>query len=338
MSKRKSKKSKTKEVVNKEMITKIEQQENIEVKLSNEANDQEKTTEKMVNMSKKTSRGKHDTNNEKNKKVDLKKKVTIIVIMLMVICFGLLVYSIVNIVKWKTECGATQKQLDDIQEVADVIEVEDNENVEILDSQDNQENPYWKFIKTKLINVDFSELKETNNQTKGWIQVNGSTVNYPFVQTNNNEFYLNHSFDKSYNSAGWVFADYRNNMDNFDKNTILYAHNRKDNTMFGSLQSVLTNGWLDNPDNFIIRLSTEKENTLWQVFSVYQIPTTSDYLRTTFATDEEFKDFANALIARSAYNFNTTVSGSDKMITLSTCFNKTDKVVIHAKLIKKETR
>ena len=49
-------------------------------------------------------------------------------------------------------------------------------------------------------------------------------INYPFVQTSDNDYYLNHSFNKKYNDAGWVFMDYRNNASNFDKNTILYAH------------------------------------------------------------------------------------------------------------------
>ena len=53
-----------------------------------------------------------------------------------------------------------------------------------------------------LINVDFNELKKINSNTKGWIQVNGTNINYPFVQAKDNKFYLTHSFDKSYNSAG----------------------------------------------------------------------------------------------------------------------------------------
>lgn len=87
-----------------------------------------------------------------------------------------------------------------------------------------------------LINVDFNELKKFNSNTKGWIQVNGTNINYPFVQAKDNKFYLTHSFDKSYNSAGWVFLDYRNNINELSKNTIIYAHGRLDTTMFGSLK------------------------------------------------------------------------------------------------------
>ena len=74
------------------------------------------------------------------------------------------------------------------------------------------------------------------------------------------------------------------------------------------------------------------------MFSVYKIPTTSDYLQIKFSSDEEFQNFANKLIERSAYNFNTPVNSTDKIITLSTCWNDEEKVVMHAKLIKTQKK
>ena len=130
--------------------------------------------------------------------------------------------------------------------------------------------------------------------------------------------------------------DYRNNGD--EKNTIIYAHSRLDKTMFGSLKGILEDKWLSDNSNYVVKLSTPTENTLWQVYSVYRIPTTSDYLQTYFSTDEEFNNFNNMLINRSIYNFNTSVSPTDRILTLSTCYNNNDKVVLHAKLIKREIR
>lgn len=90
--------------------------------------------------------------------------------------------------------------------------------------------------------------------------------------------------------------------------------------------------------HFVWKFKTEYENTLWQVFSVYHIPTTSDYIQTSFKDDSDFESFANMLLNRSAHNFNTTISASDRILTLSTCYDKTDKVVLHAKLIKREAK
>ena len=146
------------------------------------------------------------------------------------------------------------------------------------------------------------------------------------------------TFNKTYNSAGWVFLDYRNNINELSKNTIIYAHGRLDTTMFGSLKNILSSGWINNTNNYVVKLSTETENTLWQVFSVYHIPTTNDYIKVNFYSNEEFNKWSSMLLNRSAHNFNTTINENDKILTLSTCYNDKEKVVLHAKLIKKETR
>ena len=189
-----------------------------------------------------------------------------------------------------------------------------------------------------MINVDFYDLKKTNPDVVGWLKVNGTNINYPFVQTKDNKYYLTHDFNKTYNEAGWVFLDYRNDKTN-NKNTIIYAHARNDKTMFGSLKNVLSNGWLNNTNNYVVKISTETENTLWQVFSVYHIPTSSDYLQTSFSNNTEYQEFLNMIKNRSSYTFNTNVSTTDNILTLSTCFNTVnDKLVMHAKLIKKEVK
>ena len=256
----------------------------------------------------------------------------------MFICLGISIY---NITIHKNEENNINGQINTIEENVSIEEVPENENIEIIKPEEviSKENPYWDYIKMNLIDVDFQELKTINKDTKGWIQVNGTNINYPFVQSNTNKQYLNHSFDGSKNSAGWVFLDYRNDLSTFtDKNTIIYAHGRIDKTMFGSLKNILKSGWLKDPNNYVIKLSTEYENTLWQVFSVYHIPTTSDYLKINFKNDEAFNTFTKMLLERSAHDFNTSVSSNDRIITLSTCYNKEEKVVLHAKLIKIEEK
>ena len=261
------------------------------------------------------------------------------------LAFALLIFiiifiiSLINIIKWLIDSKNNNNQINNIINSTKVISVKDNNNTEYVNQDEiSKSDPYWYYIKYNLINVDFKKLKIKNPDTVGWIQVKGTNINYPFVQTNNNDFYLNHSFNKKYNSAGWVFMDYRNNKNDFDKNTILYAHGRLDNTMFGTLRKALNGDWLKNKSNYVIKLSTETENTLWQVFSLYRIPTTNDYLKTNFYNDNSFLEFGNMLIKRSEYNFNTKINESDKILTLSTCYNDNDKVVLHAKLIKKEKR
>ena len=267
----------------------------------------------------------------------------IIAFSLIIIFLITLTISTIDIIKWKLDSNKTDKQIKEIQdfiEIEEVIEEDITEEIEIIEQVEEipQANPYWNYIKMNLINVNFNELKKINSNTKGWIQVNGTNINYPFVQANDNKYYLTHSFDKSYNSAGWVFLDYRNNINELSKNTILYAHGRLDYTMFGSLRNITKSSWLNNSNNYVVKLSAETENTLWQVFSVYHIPTTNDYIKVNFNSNEEFTTWTEMLINRSSYNFNTTVQENDNILTLSTCYDDYEKVVLHAKLIKKETR
>ena len=272
--------------------------------------------------------------NKKKRKLKWKNVIIILIVTALIIT---LIISIFNIVKWKMDSNKTNEEITNIQEDIDVDEVEDTENTEIIEPVEEppKENPYWDYINMNMINVDFNVLKRTNPDVVGWVKVNGTNINYPFVQANDNKYYLTHSFNKSYNAAGWVFLDYRNNNTN-NKNTIIYAHGRTDKPLFGTLRKVLNNGWLNNTDNFVIKISTETENSLWQIFSVYHIPTTSDYLKTDFDDDTEYQNFLDMIKNRSSYNFNTSVNSNDNILTLSTCYSNSDKMVVHAKLIKKE--
>ena len=151
--------------------------------------------------------------------------------------------------------------------------------------------------------------------------------------------YLNHSYQKKKNSAGWIFGDYRNDFSNFSYNTIIYGHGRLDTTMFGSLKNILNSDWYSDKDNYVVKLSTPTENTLWQVFSVYTIEAESYYIRTEFHSSSEFLDFITTLKSRSQVEFSASVNESDKILTLSTCQdNYGHRVVMHAKLIKREYR
>ena len=266
----------------------------------------------------------------------------LIFIIIGLVCLSFFIFSSYKLIMWKFNSHKTQEQVKKIENIVNVTNVnEDNTNeIQIIEQVENipKFNPYWDYIKMNLIDVNFDELKSINNETLGWLQVNGTNINYPFVQTTDNSFYLTHTFDKSYNNAGWVFLDYRNNIDELDKNTIIYAHSRLDKTMFGSLKKILTNGWLLDTNNYVIKLSTDYHNTLWQVFSVYHIPTTSDYLQTEFNNNDEFINFYSMLLNRSQYNFNTSVNEFDKILTLSTCYSNNEKLVLHSKLIKIENK
>lgn len=226
----------------------------------------------------------------------------------------------------------------EINEQVTINSVNEEEVIDIIDPETPEEDPIWSYNSSLVKNVDLSKLYSINKDTIGWIIVENTNVNYPVVQTDNNDFYLDHSFDKKKNGAGWVFMDYRNNHKEMDKNTIIYAHGRIDNTMFGSLRKTLKSNWYGKPENYILNFSTEEYNSLWQIFSVYKIPTTNDYLQINFSDNEEYLKWLNMLKDRSIYDFKTGITKDNIIITLSTCYNDDEKLVIHAKLIKLQNK
>ena len=259
-----------------------------------------------------------------------------ILIILIIIFFSILFFSIFNIFKWFKDNSKIEELSNQISDIK-IEERQPKEAINVNPPLDKSDD-YWDYIKMDMINVDFNDLLKKNKNTVGWIKVNGTNINYPFVQTNNNDYYLHHAYDNSYNQAGWIFLDYRNNIGNLSRNTVIYGHGRLNTTMFGSLKNILTSDWLDNKDNYVVKLSTPLENTLWQVFSVYNIKSENYYITTDF-NDDEFNQFLTTLVKRSKYDFKTNVNVDDKILTLSTCQNDYGyRIVMHAKLIKKETK
>ena len=272
-------------------------------------------------------------------KIRRKKGLYVFLIILLVIYIIYLLFSAIILLSWFIDSNQTQKITEELEENIIVEETKNSAKVELINPPVTEESDYWYYIKQNLLEVNFTELIQKNPDTVGWVQLSGTNINYPVVQTTNNSFYLSHSYNKESNNAGWVFMDYRNNKEDFDNNTIIYAHSRNDTTMFGSLKNVLTTAWLENRENHLVYLSTPYENTMWQVFSVYTIPSESYYITPRFETEEEYTTFLITLKNRSIYDFNTELNINDKVLTLSTCQdNYGNRVVLHARLIKRETR
>ena len=268
-----------------------------------------------------------------------KKYVNWILFIFLIIFGGIFSYSLFKVISWSIDNKKNGMIIDIINNDVDVNEIKDDDDT-ILISDENldDEDPYWYYVSFPLINVDIDSLYRKNSDTVGFINVNNTNVNYPFVQYSDNDYYLNHSFDKSYNEAGWLFLDYRNNKDFSNRNNIIYGHSRLDKSMFGSLSKVLKKEWYNNRDNHIIRVSIDKENTLWQIFSVYKIKNESYYITTDFNNDNEYLEFLNKVKSRSIYDFNTKIDSNDKILTLSTCYSDTERTVVHAKLIKRSIK
>jgi len=183
--------------------------------------------------------------------------------------------------------------------------------------------------------IDFDSLKEVNNDTVAYVKVGGTNIDYVVVRGDDNQYYLNHNFNKEYNVSGWIYADYKNRFDEKDYNIILFGHNTLDGSMFGTLKNVLTDDYHRQFNQNKIVLVTEMNTYYYQVFSTYEIIPEDYYIKTDFSNEQEYSEFISVLKSRSNFNYQVEVSSEDKILTLSSCSaNGSKRVVLHAKLLK----
>ena len=259
---------------------------------------------------------KNTENNNKNKKFNIILLIRIISILVILICIGIIINRYFNLKE-------SDKVIDSINSEISI----NDKNIEISGATAN------------LIDTNISSLKTKNSDTVAYLKVNGTNINYPVVQNQDNEFYLKHSFDKSYNEAGWIFLDYRNDIETLNKNNIIYGHNMLNHTMFSTLTKMLDKNFFNDDNNTYINLTTETKSTLWKIFSVYVTNPDTYYMSIDFYSKTEYEDFLNNLKNKSFYNFNESLNSNDKILTLSTCTNlNTKRLVVHAKLIYEETK
>lgn len=250
------------------------------------------------------------------------KNINWIRIILIVVFSTLIIFSVYKIIEWRKDNKANDEILDNLYDAIEVYE----EATSTVDDGDNSEN-------RNNYKVDFVKLKKQNKDTVAWLKVNNTEINYPVVQGKDNSYYINHNFEKKYNQAGWVFADYKNKLDGTDKNIVIYGHNMKNNSMFGSLPDILNKKWYNNNDNYIIDFVTEEKEYKYQVFSVYKIKTEDYYITTVFEGDK-FSQFIKTVTERSYKKFKVDVTKDDSILTLSTCGSTNDyRIVLHAKRI-----
>lgn len=203
----------------------------------------------------------------------------------------------------------------------------------VLDEKEEKEAVSDKY---KLENT-FSSLKKINKETVGYLIVNNTKISYPVVQHSDNSYYLKKDFYKKSASIGWIYLDYRNSKDELDKNNIIYGHNMKNGTMFGSLSKALSSTWRKDEENMIISYDIEDANYQFKIFSVYKVDYTTDYLKVDFDSDEEFKSFIKTIKNRSVFKSKENITVDSKILTLSTCIGSNNKrLVVHAVLLEEE--
>ncbi len=183
---------------------------------------------------------------------------------------------------------------------------------------------------TLTVLPEYEEFLSQNPDLVGWLTIQGTKVDYPVVQkTEDNDYYLNHSFDGSEDSAGTIYVDYRSDIVNPTTNTMVYGHNMKNGTMFGSLKNYLQEDFFK--EYRYIQFNTIYEHRLYQVVSVglsevaYQDENSYRYYNFIQANNmEEWQEFVDNVNSLAIYQSDVTLEPSEEILTLSTCNSYTE--------------
>lgn len=185
---------------------------------------------------------------------------------------------------------------------------------ELKENTDSNKNLIEEVIKinegTHEKTIDWDYLKLVNENIIGWIEIEGSKINYPILK-DGNLFYLKHSYDKKYNSNGSIFTTNENPFEG--QETIIYGHNMKNGSMFSSLEKYLNEDFLYAHQHF--KIYTPDKNYQASVFSAYSIDFETERNNIKQLTfDERLQYYQKA-----SKHIVPNVKISDKIIKLSTC-------------------
>ena len=269
--------------------------------------------------------------------------VGVICVLAAIVCFGYFAYTDYL----ENQSAQEMKRLQDMQNMTGhYIEEEafleqpadsdaaQNENPD--DTTDGQEQADASDEPKQLPDIlpEYEEIYAENNDLVGWLQIDGTVINYPVLQSDseeNSQFYLTHSFAKKKDKNGSLFMDYRNDFVDRDTNIIIYGHNMKSGAMFGSLKKYLDKGYLEKHSK--IRFDTIYERGTYEVIGAflsevsYQDEYAFRYYNFLNANNEsEFEAFCVNVMQLDALKKGTLdAKYGDQLLTLSTCSSYTDE-------------
>ncbi len=211
---------------------------------------------------------------------------------------------------------------------AEAIKLDDSEINKLYSEGNSEYNMEFERMRSKL-----EALHTQNSDIVGFMYAEGTKISYPVTRYTDNEFYLDHSFDKKTLKSGTIFMDYRNLRSiGKNKNIVIYGHNMSNGSMLGDVTKFYKNeSFFRNTP--IIFYAFDGIYT-FEVFSVYRTTADYQYFKTEFNSKEEFLNFAAEMKGNSIYEKDVTFSEDDIILTLSTCTNTTQlgRYALHAKL------
>lgn len=187
---------------------------------------------------------------------------------------------------------------------------------------------------------EYKNLVNKNKKLIGWIKIDDTNIDYPVMQADDNEYYLDHNLNQEYDKNGSIFMDKDCDVLKPSTNLILYGHHMKSGKMFGSLDRYSDQKYFE--EHRYIDFDTIYEKGIYEVMYVFRSRVYSEgevvfkyYQFIDALSEKEFDSNMNEMAADSLYDTGVTASYGDRLLTLSTCDyqEKNGRFVVVAKKV-----
>lgn len=189
---------------------------------------------------------------------------------------GVWIYQIIS------EYQTAEREYEQLQEYVKVEKnTRDPENTKPNVAEDDEEGEKQE----ETVTVDFASLQAINPDIVAWLRIPG-VLEYPVVRGEDNSYYLNHTVQKTYNIAGSIFLDYRNERDFSDSKNIIYGHNMKDGSMFHVLRNYQDIDFFQEHTDMEVYLP-DGRSLNYQITACEQVPADSEIYQIEKGNAEE---------------------------------------------------
>lgn len=169
----------------------------------------------------------------------------------------------------------------------------------------------------ELVEKNLDALRQVNPDVLGWIEIPGTQLAYPIMDGDDNEYYLDHTWDKKSSAVGSIFLERLNDSDLRDFNTLIYGHRMKNGSMFGSLKYFNTNEHYEKHP-YVYILDNEGVHR-YEIFSAYTAPVEGATFVYGFRNEAGMQLFIDYCISKSHIDTGVVPTVDDKILTLVTC-------------------
>lgn len=170
---------------------------------------------------------------------------------------------------------------------------------------------------------EYAQLYLDNPDLVGWIEIEGTRINYPVMQTPGTEdYYLHRNFDGEYSKRGCIFLKATCDVFEPSDNIVIYGHNMRDDSMFGELDNYTRKSYWQ--EHRYITFNTLLEKHTYEIIAVFKTTTSVGqgfkyHQFVNAGSEEAFNEFVSTCKELSFYDTGVTAEYGDKLITLSTC-------------------